>query len=172
MSYTFEIIRSGRRTLSLEITRELKLLVRAPNKCPSSYISSFVESHADWIETHMEKQRLRTEARPALTEDEISALILRAKSELPPLVSHYAEIMGLSPTGITITGAQRRFGSCSPKNRLCFSYRLMLYPQPAIEYVVVHELAHIVHKNHGSNFYALIGSVMPDYKQRDKLLKK
>ena len=80
--------------------------------------------------------------------------------------------MGLEPAGITISSAQKRFGSCTAKNRLCFSYRLMRYPEEAIEYVVVHELAHLVHRNHGKDFYALVASVMPDYKKRDALLKQ
>ena len=48
----------------------------------------------------------------------------------------------------------------------------MRYPEEAIEYVVVHELAHLVHRNHGKDFYALVASVMPDYKKRDALLKQ
>lgn len=58
------------------------------------------------------------------------------------------------------------------KNGLCFSWRLMQYPPEAVDYVVVHELAHIVHKNHGNAFYALIGSVLPDYPARRALLRK
>jgi predicted metal-dependent hydrolase len=80
--------------------------------------------------------------------------------------------MGLEPTGVGITGAEKRFGSCSAKNRLSFSWRLMRYPEAAVDYVVVHELAHIRHKNHGKEFYALIESYMPDYKERRKLLKE
>ena len=79
--------------------------------------------------------------------------------------------MGLTYTGITITGAKTRYGSCSPKNRLCFSWRLMAYPESAIDYVVVHELAHIVHRNHGPEFHKLVESVLPDHKERRALLK-
>lgn len=91
---------------------------------------------------------------------------------LPPLVERYAARMGVHPAGITITGARTRFGSCSPKNRLCFSFRLMEYPPPAIEYVVVHELAHIRHKNHGLDFYREISRVLPDWQARSALLKR
>lgn len=172
MTYDFEIIRSERRTLALEITENAKILVRAPHRCPKAYIQSFVENHADWIESHMEKQLLRAQSRPVLSDEACEELIARAKKEIPPLVDFYADIMGLNPASVKITKASKRFGSCSSKNRLCFSYRLMQYPSSAIEYVVVHELAHLVHHNHGSDFYELIKSVMPDYKQRDKLLKK
>ena len=80
--------------------------------------------------------------------------------------------MGLTPAGVRITGAQKRFGSCSGQNRLCFSWRLMLYPPEAIDYVVVHELAHIHHHNHGPAFYALVEQYMPDYRQRQALLRQ
>ena len=95
----------------------------------------------------------------------------RARAVLPGKVSHYAGLMGLRPSGITITGARTRFGSCSPKNRLCFSWRLMAYPEEAIDYVVVHELAHIVHRNHGPEFHALVESVLPDHRARRAMLK-
>ncbi|MEG1614194.1 MAG: M48 family metallopeptidase, partial [Oscillospiraceae bacterium] len=75
------------------------------------------------------------------------------------------------PTAVKITSAEKRFGSCSGKNSLCFSYRLMQYPQDAIDYVIVHELAHIKHKNHSKNFYELIEQYMPDYKERNAILK-
>ena len=79
--------------------------------------------------------------------------------------------MGLEPTGVKITSAKKRFGSCSAKNSICYSWRLMLYSKEAIDYVVVHELAHIAHKNHGPQFYALIEKYLPDYKEREKLLR-
>ena len=172
MTYDYRIIRSDRKTLSLEITGDAKLIIRAPRRCPTSYIHSFAESKSDWIDSHMEKQRKRAESRVPLSEETVAALTERAKREIPPLVERYAAIMGLNPAGVKITKAERRFGSCSAKNRLCFSYRLMQYPSEAVEYVVVHELAHIIHRNHGKEFYALIGSVLPDYKERDRLLKK
>ncbi|MEA4894916.1 MAG: M48 family metallopeptidase [Oscillospiraceae bacterium] len=172
MTCNYEIIRSDRKTISLEITREAKLIIRAPRRCPVSYIQSFAESKSNWIDTHMEKQRLRAESRVPLSEEAVAALTLKARMEIPPLVERYAALMGLKPAGVKITKAERRFGSCSAKNRLCFSFRLMGYPKEAVEYVVVHELAHIVHRNHGKEFYALIESVLPDYKERDRLLKK
>ena len=86
-------------------------------------------------------------------------------------MARYAAIMGVTPTGITVTGAKTRFGSCSYQNRLCFSWRLMAYPDEAIDYVVVHELAHIRHKNHSPAFYSFIEQVLPDYKSRIKMLK-
>ena len=99
-------------------------------------------------------------------------LIRRAKEILPQKTAHYSQLMNLYPTGITITGAQKRFGSCSGKNRICFSWRLIQYPEAAIDYVVVHELAHIRHKDHSKAFYACVAEILPDWKERRKLLKE
>ena len=168
----YSLIRSHRKTLSLEVRRDLTVLVRAPLRCPKDEIDRFVQRHEDWIVTHLEQQRQRIAVHPEPTEEERKALIAKAKAELPPKVAHYAALMGVEPVGITITSARTRFGSCSGKNRLSFTWRLMEYPEAAIDGVVVHELAHIVHKNHGKDFYALVESVLPDYKQRKKLLER
>lgn len=169
MDYT--LIRSSRRTMALEITRDGRLLVRAPQRAPQAVIDRFVASHTDWIAANLEKQRQRAQANPPLTEDEIAALRQKARDILPGRVAHYAGRMGVTPTGVKITGAKTRFGSCSAKNSLCFSLYLMAYPDAAIDYVVVHELAHIRHKNHSPAFYAEVAKVMPDYRERRKLLK-
>lgn len=168
----YTLIRSDRRTLSLEITRDLTVLVRAPRYCAKGRIERFVQEHEHWIAEHMEKQRRRAQAHPEPTEEQKRAMIERAKRELPQRVAHYAAIMGVEPAGISITGAQKRYGSCSGKNRLCFAWRLMGYPDEAIDGVIVHELAHIVHKNHGREFYALVRSVLPDYDRRRKMLEE
>ena len=168
----YSLIRSHRKTISLEIRRDLTVLVRAPLRCPKDEIDRFVQRHEDWIVDHLEQQRQRVAAHPEPTEEQRKSLIARAEKELPVKVAYYAALMGVEPTGITITSARTRFGSCSGKNRLSFTWRLMEYPEAAIDGVVVHELAHIVHKNHGKEFYALVESVLPDYKQRKRLLER
>ena len=87
-------------------------------------------------------------------------------------MEQYASLMGLRPAGISITGARTRFGSCSAKNRICFSWRLMRYPEAAIDYVVVHELAHIRHKDHSPAFYDCIARILPDWRERRALLRE
>lgn len=166
-----ELIRSRRRTLGLEVTREGNVIVRAPLRTSAATIDRFVRDHVDWIEKAKARQRARLEAHPEPDEARREALLRRAREELPLKVTFYAQRMGVVPTGITITAARTRFGSCSPKNRLCFSWRLMDYPEEAIDYVVVHELAHIVHKNHGPQFWALVERYMPDYRARRNMLR-
>ena len=168
----YELIRSSRKTLALEITADCRLLVRAPLRMSQARIDAFLESHTDWIARHLQQQRLRAASAPPLpTSDEIEALKRQARAILPDKVSYWSRHMGVTPTGLKITTARKRYGSCSGRNSLCFSCFLMTYPEAAIDLVVVHELCHIREKNHGPRFYALLEQYLPDYKERKKLLK-
>ena len=173
MMYNYELIRSRRTTLALEITRDCRVLVRAPMRASQNTIDSFVSAHRDWIAKYLELQRQRAaSAPPPPTEAEIQALKAQAKALLPEKVAYWSTVMGLVPTGVKITTARKRYGSCSGKNSLCFSCFLMQKPEAAIDLVVVHELCHIREKNHGPRFYALLAQYLPDYKERQKLLNQ
>ena len=168
----FELIRSRRKTLVLEITKDCRVLVRAPRTLSRERIDAFVAAHQDWIARHLERQRLRAAAAPpAPTPAEIEALKARARAILPPLIAEWSEKMGVTPTGFRVTTARTRYGSCSGKNSLCFSCFLMNSPEDAIELVVVHELCHIRVKNHGPAFYALLEHYLPDYRARKQHLR-
>ena len=167
----YELIRSRRKTLALEITKDCRVLVRAPLRLSQSRIDAFVESHADWIARHLEAQRQKAaSAPPPPTTADIAALKVKARTVLPEKVAFWSQKMGVVPTGVKITAARKRYGSCSGKNSLCFSCFLMNCPEEAIDLVVVHELCHIKVRNHGPAFYALLGQYLPDYKERKKLL--
>lgn len=169
---SYELIRSNRRTLALEITADCRVVVRAPLRVSQKQIDAFAAAHAEWIAVHMAKQQARRAAHPEPTAEQQAAYIRRAHEELPGRVAHYSAVMGLRPAGISITGARTRFGSCSGKNRICFSWRLMAYPDAAIDYVVVHELAHIRHKNHSAAFYDCVARILPDWRERRALLRE
>ena len=167
----YELIRSQRRTMSIEVDASGNLLVRAPRFMPKWRIDAFVEERRDWIERARTRQAKRQEKLPDIREEDKPLYVKRAKAILPPKIDYYARRMGVKPTGLTVTSARTRFGSCSGKDRLSFSWRLMAYPEAAIDYVVVHELAHIRYKDHSRAFYGFIESVLPDYRDRIRLLK-
>lgn len=170
--FEYELIHSRRRTLALEITRDCRILVRAPMRASKAQIETFVASHEDWARRHFEQQRQRAAAAPPPpTEADIAALKAKAHEILPNKIAYWSNIIGVSPTGIKITTAQKRYGSCSAKNSLCFSCFLMRCPEETIDLVVVHELCHILEKNHGPRFYALMDRYLPDHRERKKLLK-
>ena len=113
---------------------------------------------------------------PNLTPEDIKPLVIRvykaiAKRILNEKVSEYAKHMNVLPTAVRITGAKTRWGSCSGKNSINFSWRLVMADNDVIEYVVVHELAHIREHNHSPCFWAVVESILPDYKDRKKKLK-
>lgn len=168
----YTLVRSRRRTLALQVMPDGSLTVRAPLRCPLDEIERFVSRHADWAAEKSALASARQAAHPSPTPEERAALFARTRALVFPLVAQYSAVMGISPSGVRITGAERRFGSCSAKNSLCFSYRLADYPPEAVAYVIVHELAHIREKNHGRSFYALIEAVLPDYRAREKLLRQ
>jgi len=90
---------------------------------------------------------------------------------IPPLVETWAERMGVHPAAITFRKTKRQWGSCSSSNRLSFNTMLAKVPLEAIEYVVIHELAHIRHKHHQKAFWQLVAAHLPDYKERIAILK-
>ncbi len=158
-----------RKTLYIRIKDDLSIEVKVPTRTPNSEVNAFVKRHEKWIAKHM--KRLSERPHIDLGDDDIARLKTEAKKYLIDKTRYYSEIMKLYPTSVRITEARTRFGSCSPKDSICYSYRLMLYPEEAREYVVVHELAHIKHKNHGKDFYRTIEKILPDYRERKELLK-
>jgi predicted metal-dependent hydrolase len=95
----------------------------------------------------------------------------RARQLIPELARQYAERMQLFPSKISLRKARSRWGSCSNANAISFNYYMMKLPLTAIEYIVVHELAHIKHKHHQKAFWDLVGLYIPDYKKQQNELK-
>lgn len=97
---------------------------------------------------------------------------LFAKPVLTEKVLAFAAQMKVQPSSLKINGAKTRWGSCSTEKSLNFSWRLLMAADEAIDYVVVHELAHIREMNHSARFWSIVAAVLPDYKQRQMSLKE
>ena len=167
----YNIVYSDRRTVSICVKDRI-VTVRAPRSTSEKRIRELVLKNASWIEKQLEKQSTPRTKDVELSDDQIKELKKCAKVILKKKLEYYSKIMGLSYGRMTITSAKTRFGSCSSKGNIAFSWRLMLYPEEAIDYVVVHELAHLKEMNHSAAFYKIIEMVFPDYKARRALLKK
>lgn len=166
----YEVVFSARKTLAIKIENGA-VIVKAPKGMSKKEIKSIVLKHSGWIEKAILKEKAKREKYEALDSEKIKLLRKQAREYLTPLCERYAKIMNLSYNRISITSAKTRFGSCSSNKNISFSYLLMLYPEEAREYVVVHELAHLVEMNHSRDFYAIVEKYLPDYKARRKLLK-
>ena len=84
----------------------------------------------------------------------------------------FHKITGGNYTSITIRDQKTRWGSCSSSGTLSFNYRLIFAPPAILDYVVVHELCHLTHMNHSRDFWNMVESVLPDYKERRQWLKE
>ena len=171
MKFTYEIIRSSRKTLAVQVDSKCNITVRAPYNVTQKEIDFFLNDKKNWLEKTIIKQREKQSYRKEYSNEEIEALRKKAKSVLPEKVKRYSEIMGVTPTAVRINSAKTRYGSCSGKNSINLSLYLMDKDERFIDYVVVHELAHIKHHNHSKDFYSFIERFMPDYKQIRNMYK-
>ncbi|MBS5665129.1 MAG: M48 family metallopeptidase [Roseburia sp.] len=174
--YEITLIRSRRKSLAIEITPELQVVVRAPARMPVREINAFVQEKDDWIRAHLqrmeEKKRLREQHRePAFSEEELQELATQAMKLIPQKVHYYAQIIGVTYGRITIRNQRTRWGSCSGKGNLNFNCLLLLMPEDVLDYVVVHELCHRKEMNHSARFWEEVEKILPDYRQRRKWLK-
>ena len=94
-----------------------------------------------------------------------------AQKHIPSHVELWAEKMGLPPTNLRFRKTKRQWGSCSGKNVLSFNTMMMKLPHDVIQYIIIHELAHIKHKHHQKDFWQLVEQHLPDYKKQVKELK-
>ena len=166
----YKVVYSVRKTISI-LVEDCSVTVRAPINTDLARIEKLLEKHRSWIDKCLRKQEEKKELLRELTPEEVKQLKKSAKAYLTEKTEHFASLMGLKYGRIAITSAKKRFGSCSTAGNISYSYRLMLYPEEAREYVVVHELAHLVEMNHSKKFYDIIEKVLPDYKYRKRLLK-
>ena len=174
--YEITLIRSRRKSLAIEITPELQVVVRTPARMPVREIDAFVKEKDDWIREHLqqmaEKKRLREQYRElALSEEELQELATQAMTLIPQKVRYYAQIIGVTYGRITIRNQRTRWGSCSGKGNLNFNCLLLLMPEEVLDYVVVHELCHRKEMNHSARFWEEVEKILPDYRQRRKWLK-
>ena len=162
MKQEIKLIRSRRRTISIEVTTDARVIVRAPNRASLTDINRFIGEKADWIDKSVSKMRQRQaeqSQRKELSPQEVKLLVTRAKRIIPQRVRYYADIMGLDFGRITIRMQKSRWGSCSGKGNLNFNCLLMRTPDEIIDYVVVHELCHLKEMNHSPRFWAEVEKI-------------
>ncbi len=96
----------------------------------------------------------------------------KALETITKRIEYYGGYFKLKPSSIKIKNQKTRWGSCNYKNDLCFNYKLIMAPCDVLDYVVVHEMCHMEHKNHSKNFWNEVASIIPDYSERRQWLKE
>ena len=167
----YRVIRSSRRTISVQIAPSGEVLVRCPRRMSNADIRRFVESKSDWIEKHLEKRTAAVRL-PVFTDEQLQVLARQERQTIPERVAHFAPLVGVTYGRITIRSQHTLWGSCSGKGNLSFNCLLMLTPPEVLDYVVVHELCHRKEMNHSARFWAEVGRVLPDYEIRRKWLRE
>jgi len=171
----YRVIRSKRRTISIEINTDCEITIRAPRFVSDAEIDAFVKEKDAWIKKHLAKMKKRASENTGkikLSKKDIEELKKQAAKDLPKRVEYYAPIVGVTYNDITIRNQKSRWGSCSSKGNLNFNCKLMLMPERVRDYVVVHELCHRKEMNHSKKFWELVEAVMPDYEILRSWLKE
>ena len=169
------VIRSERRTLSLEVRPDGQARVRAPARLSKDRIRAFLAERSGWLESHVRtalERSARAGAQPVLNPAQLRELIRREGPELTRSVERYARTLGVTYGRITLRHAKSRWGSCSAKGNLSFNVALLLAPPEVRDSVVAHELCHRKVMDHSDRFYRLLYSVCPDYDRIHGWLKE
>ncbi|MBV7274998.1 M48 family metallopeptidase [Clostridiaceae bacterium UIB06] len=96
---------------------------------------------------------------------------IEAKKILCERTNIYSKIIGVKPNKIFIKNQKTLWGSCSSRKNINYNYRIIMAPIEIVDYIVVHELCHLIHMNHSKNYWNTVGAILPDYKERRNWLK-
>lgn len=163
------IIKEYRKTLSLTVNKQLKIIVKVPINCPDKKTEEFINSHLEFINSRRKKIKEENSFFEKFSDADLKN---QAEKIILPLVKKYSGLMNVKPSYVHFTKAKTRFGSCNSNKGICFSIYLIKYSERAISSVVVHELAHINNMHHQKAFYDTVLKYMPDYFERQKELKQ
>ena len=169
MNYTLS--RSRRKTFVIHIKSDSSIEVRAPQRLAKSEIERFVASKKEWIEKKQAQIITRKQTEPRelppsqYTKGEFEQIIHE-------LVKNWEQRLDVETAFISMRTMTSRWGSCTAKTqRIRLNIALAYCPFDCLEYVVVHELAHLRESNHSHRFWAIVADALPDYKERQKKLR-
>ena len=143
-----------------------RIEVSAPLRTDTEFVRSFVREKASWIR----KQQTRIAESPqgvaaAASPDEVAQWKAVVQAFVPQLIARWESVLGVKAGKVAYRNMTSRWGSCQPSTgRICINVRLALYPPECLEYVVVHELCHLIERGHGPRFYALLDAFLPDWR--------
>ena len=164
--FYYEVSLKRIKNIYLKLKNNL-ICVSAPKYMKNTNFEKFILDKSAWIEEAFKKQK----------EEKIDAIKEKLYSDdefidvINNSVNKYSNLMKLYPKKITIKPLKYAWGSCSSKKNISFNSELIYKEKDVIDYVVVHELAHLRYMNHQNDFWNLVGMYIPDYKEKRKALK-
>lgn len=171
-----QVIRSGRKSLGLEVRPDGTVLARIPDRLSDRELKAFIEKQQEWILKKVAQVKKRADARTKIKVPSVDALsdaeIQKIKDKIADRVKYYCAVMQVTVGRITIRNQKTRWGSCSSAGNVNFNYQLYYLPDELLDYVVVHELAHRRHMDHSKEFWSEVARYCPDYRARRKQLKE
>lgn len=168
------VIRRRVKSTTINVTSpDARVEVVAPSYASMGAIEDLVRSKHDWIARN---QRAVLDSPMSRAEfasrEEVEQWTATVKSFVPPLVEKWEPVMGVKVGSLSYRNMKSRWGSCQPSTgRICINIRLALYPPECLEYVVVHEMCHLLESGHGPRFKALMSRFLPNWKESKKKLR-
>lgn len=95
----------------------------------------------------------------------------KTKEKVEERIKYYQRYFSINPSAVKVKEQQKRWGSCTVKNELLFNWRCVMARAHALDYIIVHEMCHMYHKDHSKEFWELLNNIMPDYESRKEWLK-
>ncbi|GAA7263992.1 M48 family metallopeptidase [Helicobacter pylori] len=177
------------KTLSLNITPSLEVILKMPDSCSQTRANAFLKEQEAWLKKTLSamqekhsllRANLEKYKNKILVFDEVKNANDYTLTELKKILKTYleqqlpliAQKMQTSYTHFGIRNNAKVLGSCSYHNRLSFALLLVCAPKEAIDYVIIHELAHTIHKNHSKNFWRCVKIFCPNYQTLRNHLKQ
>ncbi|HZP12057.1 MAG TPA: SprT family zinc-dependent metalloprotease [Nevskiaceae bacterium] len=169
-----ERVSSQARSIRIEIRSGDEVLLVIPRRASRAMAHAFLRSRLAWIERKLDEHRRRETQRIAIPVPALSARQLReqARSTARALIATEAPPMGVKSNGLRIADQKTLWGSCGRNGTISLSWRLALAPPEVFRYVVIHELAHLQHRNHGPRFWALVARQMPEFEAHRRWLRE
>jgi predicted metal-dependent hydrolase len=172
VAYTHKVSKRAR-TVRLAIHRDGAFVVTTPHRYSENFVMDFIVKKATWIVEKIAYFKKNPKASVTKhSKEEIKKYKQQTDDYVRPRLEHWNKMYNFIYKKVTIKNVTSRWGSCSSKGNLNFSYKIVLIPQELADYIIVHELCHLEEMNHGKKFWALVSKTFPHHKELRKQLKK